>query len=161
MRSIARVFGVCAVLLLLAFRPPDAAATVVAPADLDTVVAGSQLIVRGRVVEVRSEMTAGRRSIHSVVTLEVDETLKGQSSRTVLFRVPNGQVGRYRRVVVGAPEFSAGDEVVVFLRGSGPAIPSLFGLQQGVYRVQRDDAARLASAGTFTRTVRALVAGQR
>ena len=35
-----------------------------------------------------------------------------------------------------------GDEVVVFLQGQPPAIPALFGLSQGVYRVRRDSAAR-------------------
>ena len=53
------------------------------------------------------------------------------------FRVPNGQVGRYRRVLIGAPEFSRGDEVIVFLQGRMPAIPTLYGLSQGVYRVVR------------------------
>lgn len=135
-----------------------ASATVLAPADLPQIVDGSQLIVRGRVVGVRAEMPAGRRSIHSVVTLAVDEALKGRPGPTVLFRVPNGQVGRYRRVVVGAPEFLPGDEVIVFLRGSGAAIPSLFGLSQGVYRIQRGSAPRLTAAASFTREVRALVA---
>ena len=76
--------------------------------------------------------------------MQVLESLKGSSSAgaAVTFRVPNGQVGRYRRVVVGAPEFIEGDEVVVFLQGQPPAMPTLFGLSQGVYRVTRDAAAR-------------------
>jgi hypothetical protein len=75
--------------------------------------------------------------------VQVLESLKGSASAgaAVTFRVPNGQVGRYRRVVVGAPEFAEGDEVIVFLQGQPPAIPALFGLSQGVYRVRRDSAA--------------------
>ena len=53
------------------------------------------------------------------------------------------EVGRYRRVLVGAPEFVEGDEVVVFLEGRPPLLPSVFGLSQGVYRVTRDAAARV------------------
>jgi hypothetical protein len=83
-------------------------------------------------------MTGPRRTIESVVTLSVIDTLKGTPARTILFRVPNGQVGRYRRITVGAPEFDEGDEVVVFLQAHAPAIPTLFGLSQGVYRVVRD-----------------------
>lgn len=115
-----------------------ASATVLLPADFTTVVTGSPIIVHGRVVEVRSFLNGPRRTIESVVTLSVIDTLKGTPTRTVLFRVPNGQVGRYRRIVVGAPEFEDGDEVVVFLQAHAPAIPTLFGLSQGVYRVVRD-----------------------
>jgi hypothetical protein len=56
--------------------------------------------------------------------------------------VPNGQVGRYRRVMVGAPEFERGDELVIFLSGRPPAMPAVFGLSQGVYRVVHDASAR-------------------
>ncbi len=115
-----------------------ASATVLLPADFTTVVTESPMIVHGRVAGVRSFTSGPRRTIESVVTLSVIDTLKGTPSRTVLFRVPNGQVGRYRRVVVGAPEFEEGDEVVVFLQAHAPAIPTLFGLSQGVYRVVRD-----------------------
>jgi hypothetical protein len=81
--------------------------------------------------------------IESVVTLAVAQSLKGEAGATVSFRVPNGQVGRYRRVLVGAPEFAEGDEMVVFLQGRPPAMPSVFGLNQGLYRVARDAAARV------------------
>jgi hypothetical protein len=117
-------------------------ATVVLPADFATVVSESGVIVHGRVVDVRSEMTGPRRLIESVVTVAVFESLKGAPGASVTFRVPNGQVGRYRRVLVGAPEFAEGDEVVVFLTGRPPAMPTVFGLSQGVYRVTRNAAAR-------------------
>jgi hypothetical protein len=113
-------------------------ATVVVPADLPTAVAESNLIVHGRVVDVRSAVTAPPRGIETFVTVAVVDALKGNPGRSVTFRVPHGQVGRYRRVVVGAPEFVEGDEVVVFLQGSPAAIPVLFGLSQGFYRVARE-----------------------
>lgn len=117
-------------------------ATVVLPADFATVVSESGVIVHGRVVDVRSEMTGPRRTIESFVTVAVFESLKGAPGASVTFRVPNGQVGRYRRILVGAPEFAEGDEVVVFLTGRPPAMPTVFGLSQGVYRVARNAAAR-------------------
>lgn len=122
-------------------------ATTVLPVDFDAMVAGSHTVVRGRVVDVRSRMSAGRRSIESVVTLAVADAVKGSPSGEVVFRVPNGQVGRYRRMTVGAPEFAAGDDVVVFLSGSFPAIPIPYGLSQGVYRVARDAAGRAVVGG--------------
>ena len=120
-----------------------ASATVVLPADFTTVVTESGVIVHGRVLTVESRLVGPQRVIESVVTLAVLQSLKGGAAETVSFRVPNGQVGRYRRVLVGAPEFVEGDEVVVFLSGRPPALPSIFGLSQGVYRVTRDAGARV------------------
>jgi hypothetical protein len=127
--------------LVVVILSSSASATVLVPADFAEVVTGSSTIVFGRVVEVRSALTGPRRVIESVVTVSVIQSLKGAAGATVAFRVPNGQVGRYRRVLVGAPEFAEGDEVVVFLEGRAPAMPSVFGLSQGVYRVTRDAAA--------------------
>jgi hypothetical protein len=116
-------------------------ATVVLPADFATIVIEAGVIVYGRVIDVRSEMTGPRRIIESFVTVAVFESLKGAPGASVTFRVPNGQVGRYRRILVGGPEFAEGDEVVVFLTGRPPAMPTVFGLSQGVYRVTRNAAA--------------------
>ena len=117
-------------------------ATVLLPADFTTAVAESGLIVHGRVVSVESHLVGPQRIIESVVALAVIRSFKGDATGTVAFRVPNGQVGRYRRVLVGAPEFNRGDEVIVFLQGRPPSMPSVFGLSQGLYRVTRDAAAR-------------------
>lgn len=136
-----RTVSFCAIALLAA-AASTASATVLLPADLQTVVTESGVIVHGRVIDVRSMVTAPPHGIESFVTLAVVDALKGNPGPSVTFRVPNGQVGRYRRVVVGAPEFTEGDEVVVFLRGQAPAIPALVGLSQGVYRVARQAGAR-------------------
>jgi len=122
--------------------PPPAAATVILPADFPTVVGEAHVIVHGRVIEVRSALMGPQRTIESFITVDVIDALKGSPGPTVTFRVPNGQVGRYRRILVGAPEFEEGDEVVLFLRGRAPAMPTLFGLSQGVYRVSHDAASR-------------------
>jgi hypothetical protein len=124
-------------------------AMVVMPAEFSEMVSGSQTIVHGRVVDVRSYETAGRRTIESLVTVQVVEAIKGQGAsapaeagRHVYFKLPGGQVGRYRRVMVGAPLCAPGDELVLFLKGSAPAVPIPFGLTQGVYRVNRDAAGK-------------------
>jgi len=115
---------------------------VTVPAEFSEMVTASQVVVHGRVVDVRSYETAGRRTIETLVTVQVVEALKGEPGETAYFRIPGGQVGRYRRVMVGAPEFTRGDEVVIFLKGRAPAVPMPFGLTQGVYRVMRDGSGR-------------------
>jgi hypothetical protein len=148
----------CALCLFL-IAPADA--TVLLPADMTTIVTGSAVVVHGRVVDVTSALAEGRRSIYSVVTVAVDEALKGTPGRTVSFRIPGGQVGRYKRVVIGTPEFTPGEEVVVFLRGAPPQMPVLFGLSPGVYRVRRSDASSRQAASNFIGRVRAVAGSAR
>jgi hypothetical protein len=123
--------------LLLCFTPP-LSATVLVPAEFREIVTGSQIIVHGRVSDVRAEWIDGRRRIESVVTLQAADFYRGTPAERVTFRVPGGQIGRYKSVTVGAPEFRAGDEVVLFLKARGPAVPQVFGLNQGVFRVRVD-----------------------
>ena len=117
--------------------PVPALGTVYLPADFGEMVDGSLYIVHGRVADVRSAPTVDRRRVVTHVTLEVAQPLKGSPGDSITFMVPGGQVGAYERVVVGAPRFEAGDEVILFLTARGPSIPYVFGLSQGVYRVSR------------------------
>jgi hypothetical protein len=69
--------------------------------------------------------------------LETETYLKGDLGGTVQFRVPGGSLGRYQNVVVGAPRFSVGQRVIVFLGARGPTVPFILGLHQGVFRILR------------------------
>jgi hypothetical protein len=132
------MYRACALIALLCIAPP-LGATVLVPAEFREVVAGSQLIVYGRVVDVRPEWTADRRRIDSVVTFEAGAYFKGGPASAVTFRVPGGQIGRYKSVTVGAPEFTVGEEAVLFLTARGPAMAQVFGLNQGVFRIRVDE----------------------
>jgi hypothetical protein len=122
--------------LLPSARP--ALATTVIATDLKELSRTANVIVHGRVVNVRSQWTDDRRRIESLVAIEVLDSIKGAAGREVVVRVPGGQLGTLRSVMVGAPNFTAGEEVVLFLNGSAPAIPHLIGLGQSVYRVMTD-----------------------
>ena len=125
-------------ILLIALAIPSRA-TVLLPAEFREIVEQSQIIVYGRVLEAVAELSDDRKRIETVVTFEVGTYLKGGAAGTITFRVPGGQIGRYRSVTVGAPVFESGDEAVLFLnRRNAAALPSIFGLNQGVFRVQRD-----------------------
>lgn len=125
-------------LIILLWLAQDLRATVILPADFREVVAGSQIIVYGRVADVRPEWSDDRSRIDTIVTVQAGSYLKGGPGETVTFRVPGGQIGRYKNVMVGAPEFSQGEEVILFLSAAGPSIAHVFGLNQGVYRVRVD-----------------------
>src|SRR5262249_16926596 len=133
MRSVVR--AACAALVIAI--GPSASATVLVPIDLGALSRDATTIARGRVVSVEGRWSDDRRRIESVVTLAVDETLKGTADVAVQFAVPGGRIGRYRSVTIGSPEFAAGQEVVVFLGGRPPLEPHLIGFSQGVFRLQR------------------------
>jgi hypothetical protein len=152
--------------LLLGFVP-TLSATVLIPADFREIVSGSQIIVHGRVTDVRPEWIEGRRRIESVVTLQPSSFYRGTPARAVTFRVPGGRIGRYKSVTVGAPEFRTGEEVVLFLKAQGPSVPQVFGLNQGVFRVRVDERGRrlvtqpvVMAAGDAPETVRRGAAGR-
>ena len=132
-------------------------ATTLVPADFAQMARESELIVRGTVVQVEGQRTGARQTIESLITLRVSDTIKGTAVEETTFRVPGGKVGPYRRVMVGAPQFSPGDEVILFLRGRAPAIATPYGLSQGVYRVSRTAGASVvtpAVAAGFGRVTR-------
>jgi hypothetical protein len=129
-----RAVVVGVVLLLAGIRP--AGATVFLPADLGDLSREAFAIARGRIVSADSRWTASdRRSIETIVTMQADTWLKRDLGGTIQFRVPGGRVGRFRSLVVGAPAFERGQQVIVFLGAAAPALPYVLGLGQGVFRV--------------------------
>ncbi len=125
-------------ILLLLLCARDLRATVLVPAEFSEIVTGSQIIVYGRVTSVRAEWSDDRRRIDTIVTVMAGSYLKGGPGGTVTFRVPGGQIGRYRNVMIGAPQLQSGEEAVLFLSASGPSVAHIFGLSQGLYRVKVD-----------------------
>lgn len=171
-------------LLVLLARP--AQATVLIPADLSELSRDAVAIARGRVAALDAQWTEDRGTIETIVTLDVESYLKGGLGSTLRFRVPGGELGRFRSVVVGAPAFAVDQRVVVFLGARGPSVPHLLGMSQGVFRMSRapdnsgwlitspvlqsaagvtmrvvrgDPARRSVALGDFEQTVRALAAG--
>jgi hypothetical protein len=98
-------------------------------------VAEANVIVHGRVTSVVPQWAAGRRRIESLVTVEVETTLKGEARAAITVVTQGGELGSYRSVMVGAPVLAPGDEIVVFLKAQPPSLPHIIGLNQGVFRV--------------------------
>jgi hypothetical protein len=122
---------------LLVVLPLQAHVTV--PTEFREVVADASLIVRGRVTDVRSVALPGG-GVDSVATVAVENTLKGLAlDGFVYVRVPGGDLGRYKFVMVGAPTFKAGQRAVFFLKpGTTDSAYRPIGLTLGVFRVQAE-----------------------
>jgi hypothetical protein len=126
---------------VLVFLPIVVRATVLIPIEFRELTTVSDVIVHGRVTDAHGQWTDGRRGVETLVTVDVSDYLKGNLGPTFTIHVPGGQLGRYRTIFVGAPEFRAGDEVVLFLRRLLPpqgAAYAIVGLSQGAFRVVPD-----------------------
>jgi len=110
-------------------------AHIVVPTAFREVVNDSGLIVRGVVTDVRGVASA-HGGIDSVVTVAIEAVLKGEGDRFVSMRVPGGQLGRYRQVLVGAPQFRAGQRAVFFLHRGADDFWRPVGLTMGVYALR-------------------------
>lgn len=133
MRHLAIVFAAA----LLVAGPRCARATVLLAGDLGDIARGASAIVRGTVVGQATQWVDGRRRVETIVTFDVAESLKGGFSGRISFQVPGGVLGRYRSLMIGAPTFTTGEEVIVCLGAKAPALPYVLGLGQGVFRIQR------------------------
>ncbi|HET7695871.1 MAG TPA: hypothetical protein VFK57_09205 [Vicinamibacterales bacterium] len=120
---------------LLLAAPAGLRATVVIPIEFRELVTTTPIIVHGHVTDVRAAFVDGRRSVDTFVTVAADEYLKGDLGDYVTFRVPGGELGRYRTIFLGAPEFRVGEEVVLFLKTLPGQAPFVAGLNQGAYRI--------------------------
>jgi hypothetical protein len=125
------------IVICIALGVAPARATMVVAADLGELTRDARAIVMGRVMALDARWTDDRRTIETIVTLEVEGYLKGALGQTLQFRVPGGELGRLRSITVGAPEFAVDEHVVVFLGATGPSIPHVLGFNQGVFRVVR------------------------
>jgi hypothetical protein len=129
-----RTVLISGLLLVLAAAPR---ATMIVPVDLGELSRDALAIVRGRVTAVDARWTEDHRTIETIVTLQAESYLKGGLGATVQFRVPGGELGRLRSIVVGAPAFAVDQRVVVFLGARGPSVAHLVGFSQGVFRLVR------------------------
>ena len=127
--------------------PARGDATMVKRLPLEAVVARAARIVHGTVVEVQS----GRDDVglpSTWVTLDVAETLKGQSGERVTFKQFGVHVPLSDGTITGVPglpRYKVGDEVVLFLHApSVRGFTSPVGLGQGCYHVSRPGAAPMA-----------------
>lgn len=119
-----------------------AQATSVIPPTFPELVAEAETIVRGTVVDLRSEEfdSPQGRAIRSFVTLRVERTLKGPAAPTLVLDILGGTAGKRTLRIPGVPEFQVGQRQIVFVAKNGEVFCPLIGLGHGRYHLQRDAA---------------------
>src|SRR5262245_24604045 len=106
-----------ALLTLLAFvllAGPASASVVIPPADDDLIVRADAVIV-GRVTDIESHDNQ-QGKLRTYITIAIDEVLKGTLAQpTLTIRELGGHVGNLGGWVFANPEFSVGEQVLLFL----------------------------------------------
>jgi len=111
-----------------------------ASVTLDALVAGSDMVVYGRVVGGLSFWDAATRTIWTSTQIAVLDAAKGRPGATVLVTEPGGVVGDTGHLFPGVPRFAPNQEVVAFLYQAPGDRLRVVGLWQGIYGVSVDPA---------------------
>jgi hypothetical protein len=117
-----------------------AGATTVQKFSISDLAKKSETIALARVDDVSSRWDDNHREIYTFISLKVLDGVKGSRKNDVLtIRQIGGTVDNLISVVPGMPNFTKGEEVVVFLSPKDRAgYPWVMGLQQGKYSVSTD-----------------------
>lgn len=94
----------------------------------------STQIVKGKVLTKESYWNDAHNRIWTTVKVQVDEYIKGTGNSVISFRVPGGTVGDTTLHVSDAPDWKAGEEVLLFLNPE--YYYPIVGWFQGKYRIE-------------------------
>ena len=82
----------------------------------DDLIVGARAIVIGQVATLACRLDREQDRVFTYITVEVEETLKGQvGSGRIVLKEEGGDVGDQGSVVWGAPRFSRGERVLLYL----------------------------------------------
>lgn len=113
-------------------------ATTVERLTLDDLVRKAQSIVQGKVRGSRTHWSSNGKTILTTYTIDVEETIKGYSARTVELTTVGGKIGDLTLFVSGMPAFQKGEDAVVFIEKSG-VFSTVVGLSQGKFSIERGE----------------------
>lgn len=113
---------------------PAAASTFMAMSQGE-LVAQSDAVVVGEVLQVQSFRDETGSFVITEAMVQVQETLTGSADSVVVVRTAGGTVDGYTVVAHGFPQFEEGERVVLFLSEDGAEASKVVGYRLGQYRV--------------------------
>ncbi len=146
--------------LFLLAAAVTAQASLAVPASVEDLARSSDAVVRGRVVSLQARRSSDGRRISTYAEVETAGVWRGAAPAHVTVVVPGGVVGRIGQRVDGAPTFSEGEEVVLFLGKTDGRFFRVHGLGQGKFSVSSGEARPDVADFTFVGGT-ALRAGER
>jgi hypothetical protein len=117
---------------------PSAPSTILIRQDLADLLKNSEAVVRATIVGGEARWDAERRMIWTTTTFDVTETWKGTTTGRSSLRELGGVVGNVGMRVVGAPQYAAGEDVILFLYRDALGFTRTTGWTQGRLSVSGD-----------------------
>lgn len=120
---------------------PAVASAMLVPTSLPELVRQSDLILRGKVIDLESGSNSDQSAIYTDVTLHVSDVvvsrLDGQVQQEITFRVAGGDIaGEEMRTSID-PVFEEGDDGIFLFSLDAPGEPlSLVGQSQGYFHIE-------------------------
>jgi hypothetical protein len=108
-------------------------ATTLQKLSFDRLIGEADLIIKGRVEELKTRQASDRRSITTIVTVSIERQYKGAKVSSVTIEQPGGSVGDIAQGVPGLPEFSSGEDVILFLKRQREGAFNIVGGKQGKF----------------------------
>jgi len=129
------------VLAVIAAGLTGARATTVVPPEFPELAQKSDYVVRGRVVALRNEIRVrdGREVPFTLVDVEVKQVIAGEAPERVTLSMLGGTTSDGSELrVEGVPQFTVGDEDILFVQGNGTNYYPLYAVMHGRYPVKFD-----------------------
>jgi hypothetical protein len=127
----------------------------------------ADVVVVGKVIEVRSEWNEDRSRIYSNVTVQVDEHIKGaESQQSVVIATLGGEIGGVGEVYSHTARFKADEQVIVFAAADQRGQLRVVGGDEGKLTVTKDKVTGLQMVAdgeplrAFTSRLRSVVQAQ-
>jgi hypothetical protein len=126
--------------------------------SLNDLIARSTLIVQAKVTGSTASYTGS--TIYTHYKVSVLQQWKGASQTTLDVQIPGGAANGMRQIVPGAPQFTTGQQYVLFLWTSRTGVVSTLGFTEGVFNLTGAPGAFVATQMPTTETVISLRTGQ-
>jgi hypothetical protein len=101
--------------------------------SFDRLIGEADVIVKGRVEELKTRQAPDRRSATTVISLFVVSQFKGAKVSSITIEQPGGAMGELTQGVPGLPEFASGENVIVFLKRQRSGAHTVVGGKQGKF----------------------------
>ncbi|HEX8183603.1 MAG TPA: hypothetical protein VF747_02595, partial [Blastocatellia bacterium] len=132
-------FRAFTILLAVLFLTITSSATTAIMLSDEQLISSSRVIILGDVVSTKAQWDLNHFNINTYVKVKVAKILKGQlQNEQIVFKQLGGTVGEDSTIIFGAPEYKAGQRVLLFLGTARDGTLRVAQLFQGKYDVTID-----------------------
>ena len=117
--------------------PRQSAAGIVEKLTVEQLAARADSILVGKVTNIACYQE-DKGNIYTLVTLSMEQTIKGETKEAVNVRIPGGELNRQAMWVEDAPSFQLGERVVIFLE-EREGIFNVVGGFQGKFSIDKNN----------------------